>query len=399
MSAVRFVAAGAALSCLAALLLLAGCAAPTGREPATLTPVGFDALPGWSSDHAWSAVPALLRSCGGFADLPAGQKLGGAGDAARLAGTAGQWAGLCAAAEQLRPHDDDGARAFFEQHFQPYAMTVSGGADALFTGYYEPEVQGSRRRGGRYQTPILALPNDLVQVPAAPGATGGGGKAIGRMSGGQLVPYYDRAQIERGALAARHLELFWLADPAEAFFLQVQGSGRVRLPDGSTARVGYAGQNGRPYVPIGRLLAERGEIPADQVSMQTIRVWLASHPDKARALMDENPSYVFFRELTGLPSDEGAPGAFGVPLTPSRSLAVDPQLLPLGAPVYIATTDPATAGPLDRLALAQDTGSAIKGALRGDLFFGWGPDAENRAGRMRQSGRAWLLLPRALPAG
>lgn len=389
----------------AAMLCLAGCVQPSGPQPATLTPVGFDALPGWNADRAWAAVPALLRSCGGLAELPPGQALGGAGDAARLAGTAGQWASLCAAAEQLRRNDDAGARAFFEANFQPYAMTVNASADALFTGYYEPEVQGSRRRGGAFQTPILALPGDLVQAdaPPAPDASSAavpapGRKVIGRMSDGQLVPYYDRAQIQAGALGGRGLELFWLADPAEAFFLQVQGSGRVRLSNRTIARVGYAGQNGRPYVPIGRLLAERGEIPADQVSMQTIRAWLTAHPDRAQALMNENPSYVFFRELPGLPPDEGAPGAFGVPLTPGRSLAVDPQLLPLGVPVFVATTDPLTSAPLDRLTLAQDTGSAIKGALRGDLFFGWGPDAEDSAGKMRQTGRAWLLLPRALPA-
>ena len=377
------------------LFALAGCAGTGGPEPATLTPVGFDALPGWKADGAWSAVPALLRTCGGLADMPAGQSLGGNGDAARLAGTAGQWADICAAAEQLRPRDDAAAQAFFEGYFQPYAMTVNRRSEALFTGYYEPEVQGARRRGGRYQTPILALPKDLVQAPASqPNAP----LSVGRMSNGQLVPYYDRAQIDRGALANRGLEIFWLTDPADAFFLQIQGSGRVRLPNGPIARVGYAGKNGQTYVPIGRLLVERGEMSADQVSMQSIRAWLATHPDKAKALMDENPSYVFFRELAGLPTDEGAPGAMGVPLTPGRSLAVDPQVLPLGVPVYVETTDPLTGTALDRLTLAQDTGGAIKGALRGDLFCGWGPEAESRAGRMRQPGRAWLLLPRALPA-
>ena len=379
----------------AALTALAGCVAPGGTEPAILNPIGFDGLPGWNTEHAWSAVPALLRSCGGFAELPPSQPLGGNGEAARLAGTTGQWAGLCRAAELLRPRDDVGAATFFERYFQPYAMTVNGRSEALFTGYYEPEVQGARRRGGRYQTPILALPKDLVRTT---GTAAVADKAIGRMSNGQMVPYYDRAEIEHGALDHRGLELFWLADPAEAFFLQVQGSGRVRLYDRTIVRVGYAGQNGRLYVPIGRLLAERGEIPADQVSMQTIRDWLAAHPDKAQALMNENPSYVFFRELPGIPADEGAPGAFGVPLSPGRSLAIDPQLLPMGVPIYIESTDPLTNAPMDRLTLAQDTGSAIKGALRGDLFFGWGSEAEARAGRMRQPGRAWLLLPRALPA-
>ncbi len=366
--------------------------APSGTP--TLTLASFDALPGWSIDPSWAAVPALLRSCGGVADLPPVQKLGGAGDASRLAGTAGQWGTLCAAAEQLRANDDNGARAFFERWFQPYTITVNGRSEALFTGYYEPEVRGARRRGGIYQTPILALPKDLVQADPGPGSPGEG-TTIGRLSDGHLVPYYDRAQIAAGALSHRGLELFWLADPVDAFLLQVQGSGRVRLPNGAIARVGYAGKNGLAYVPIGRLLAQRGEIPADQVSMQTIRAWLAADPGKAATLMDENPSYVFFRELPGLTQDEGAPGAFGVALTPGRSLAVDPRWLPLGAPVFVETTDPLNAQPLRRLTLAQDTGSAIQGALRGDLFFGWGAHAEDRAGRMRQPGRAWLLLPRA----
>lgn len=376
------------------MLCLAGCVPPASvTTPATLTPIGFDALPGWSADNAWSAVPALLRSCGGLADLPAGQPLGGAGDALRLAGTSAQWTGLCSAAEQLRPADDAGARAFFERWFQPYAITVNGSSDALFTGYYEPEVQGSRRRGGAYQTPILALPTDLVQA-----SNPAGGKTVGRSSDGQIVPYYDRAQIVGGALDNRRLELFWLADPIDAFVLQIQGSGRIRLPNGAIARVGYAGQNGQTYVPIGRRLIERGEMTADQVSMQSIRAWLVAHPDQAAALMNENPAYVFFRELPGLPTNEGAPGSFGVPLTPGRSLAVDRSLLPLGAPVFIETTDPLNASSIQRLTMAQDTGGAIKGALRGDVYFGWGAEAEDRAGKMRQHGRIWLLLPRAGPS-
>jgi membrane-bound lytic murein transglycosylase A len=378
----------------AAMLCLAGCVPPTNvTTPATLAPVGFDTLPGWSTDDAWSAVPALLRSCGGLADLPTGQPLGGAGDAARLAGTSAQWTGLCSGAEQLRPGDDAGARAFFERWFQPYALAVNGRSDALFTGYYEPEVAGSRRRGGAYQTPILALPTDIVQV-----SNPEGGKTIGRSSDGQIVPYYDRSQIVGGALDNRGLELFWLADPIDAFVLQIQGSGRIRLPNGAIARVGYAGQNGQTYVPIGRRLIERREMAADQVSMQSIRAWLVAHPDQAAALMNENPAYVFFRELPGLPTNEGAPGSFGVPLTPGRSLAVDRSLLPLGAPVFIETTDPVNAAPIQRLTMAQDTGGAIKGALRGDMYFGWGTEAEDRAGKMRQPGRAWLLLPRPGPS-
>jgi membrane-bound lytic murein transglycosylase A len=388
------------------LLALAGCVPPPppppGAAPAaapSLTPVGFDALPGWRADRAAEAMPALLRGCARFATLPPNQALGGEGDAARLAGTAGQWLGLCAAAREVPHGDDQAARAFLEANFQPYAIGTASGADGLFTGYYEPEVQGARRRGGSYQTPILSRPGDLVQADLGAFADDLKGRSIsGRLNEGRLVPYYNRAEIEGGALSPRRLELLWLADPTDAFFLQIQGAGRVRLADNRIVRVSFAGQNGRPYVPIGRILVERGEIARDQVSMQSIRAWLVGHPAQAAALMNENPSYVFFRELSGMPTEEGPPGALGVALTPGRSLAVDRRFIPLGAPVFVDTVDPVAATPWRRLLLAQDIGGAIKGPLRGDVFFGWGPAAEDSAGHMREPGRAWLLLPRALPA-
>ncbi len=217
----------------------------------------------------------------------------------------------------------------------------------------------------------------------------------GRVEAGQLKPYATRAEIERGALAKRDLELFWVDDPVDAFFLHIQGSGRIRLPDGAVARIGYDGQNGRPYVPIGRILAERGALARDDVSMQTIRAWLAAQPGEAAALMDENPSYVFFRELTG----EGPVGAQGVVLTAGRSLAVDRTFLPLGVPLWLDLDDPKEGnGKLRRLVVAQDTGGAIRGPVRGDLFWGFGPEAAERAGMMKDRGTYYLLLPRDVAA-
>ena len=286
---------------------------------------------------------------------------------------------------------------FFEVYFTPYAVSdiATGKASGLVTGYYEPEVAGSRVASAGYATPLLSRPPDLLQVDLGAFAPDLKGRKIsGRLLQGTLVPYYDRAEIEAGALAKRRLEILWLADPVDAFVLQIQGSGRVLLPDGRVVRVTYAGQNGRPYVPIGRVLADRGEIKLNAVSMPSIRAWLAAHPDQAAGVMNQNPSYVFFREASDLRPGEGPPGALGASLTPERSAAVDMDFLPLGAPLFVATTDPLDGSPLRRLVVAEDTGGAIKGPVRADLFWGWDKDAETRAGLMRAQGMIWVLLPR-----
>ena len=388
---------GGIAAALATLLALAGCAAlptlpRTAPTPPTLalTAVGFAALPGWDADHLAAALPAFLAGC---RQLPEAA-------AAALGGPSAQWQPACTAAARLAPGDDAAARAFFEAYFRPYAVgnakaPAGTRTDALFTGYFDPEVPGSRTEGGRYRSPLLGRPPDLVQVDLAPFNPDLKGSSIaGRVQDGRLVPYYDRAEIDAGVLARRRLELLWLADPVDVFVLQVQGSGRVDLPDGHVVRVTYAGQNGRPYVPIGRVLADRGQIPLAQVSLATIRTWLEQHPAQAAEVMAQNPSYVFFREVNDLQPDEGPPGALGVPLVPGRSIAVDRAFIPLGAPVFIATTDPLTGTPLQRLMLAQDIGGAIKGPTRADIFFGWGHAAGQRAGEMRAHGREYLLLPR-----
>lgn len=388
-----------ALAPVLAALALAACvpqppAVTEGAITMALTPVGFDRLPGWADEHPAQAVPAFLAGCAALAR--ADQGLGGAGEAARRGGTPQQWQPACDAARALPP-GDGAARTFFETFFQPWAISGNGSPNGLFTGYYEPEVRGARSPGGVYRTPLMSRPTDMVQVDLGQFTPDLKGRHItGRLEKGLLVPYYDRAAIVAGALDHQRVGLLWLADPIDAFFLQIQGSGRVRLPDGRVVRVTYAGQNGRPYVPIGRVLADRGAIPLDQVSMQTIRAWLVAHPDQASAVMNQNPSYVFFRELIGIRPEEGPPGALGAPLTPGRSVAVDRAYLPLGAPLWIDTTDPITGARLQRLMLAQDTGGAINGPVRADVFWGWGPEAEERAGRMRQPGADYILLPRAV---
>ena len=391
---------------LVAALALAACAVqppPAAQAPApapalALTAVPFSAVPGWGEDHLSAAIPPLRRECALLVGQPPEAALGGDGTAARLGGTAGQWRSLCSAAAAVPAGDDAAARAMLERELQPYAISDNGQTQGLFTGYYEPQVDGATDRFGRYQTPLLRRPRDLVQADLGAFATDLTGRSIfGRVEDGRLVPYYDRAQIEHGALAAQHLALLFLADPIDAFFLEIQGSGRVRLPDGRIVRVTYDGQNGHPYVPIGRLLIERGELTREAVSLQTIRAWLVAHPDQAPALMDANPSYVFFTLLANTPPDQGPPGALGVALTPGRSLAVDQRFVPMGAPVFVATSNPLDGAPWRHLLLAQDRGGAIKGPVRGDIFFGWGGEAEAMAGRMKQPGTAYLLLPRAMP--
>jgi membrane-bound lytic murein transglycosylase A len=359
-----------------------------------LEPATFAKLPGWREDAVEEALPALLRSCRRFAALPDAAPI----DDEPFAGTAGDWQAPCAAAAKLPPGDRAAARRFFETWFRPWAVLNNRSPLGLFTGYYEPLLHGSRKRGGKYTVPLYTRPPELVMVDLGRFREDLKGKRIaGKIVDGSLVPYPDRREIDAGALAGRKLEIVWVDDPVDAFFLHVQGSGRVELAGGGEMRLGYAAQNGHPYTAIGRELIARGAIPAADISMQTIRAWLEAHPGEARELMERNASYVFFQRIEG----EGPLGAQGVPLTPGRSLAVDRGFMPLGVPLWLVTGAPSPrAGEpdrrLQRLVVAQDTGGAIRGPIRGDVFWGFGEEAETVAGRMKHRGRYWMLLPKTL---
>jgi membrane-bound lytic murein transglycosylase A len=341
----------------------------SGRTRFSLRPVGFDQLPGWADDHVSAAVPAFLRSCGRFSNRADAAAFDAAAVSADF-GRVSDWQALCREAETLPSGDDAAARRFFESRFVPVAVSDYEAAEGLFTGYFEIELNGSRRRHGRYQTPLYRKPKDLGSKPQP-----------------------SRVEIEDGALTGRGLELLWVDDPIDAFFLQIQGSGRVRLPGGRTVRVAYDGQNGHPYVAVGRLLIERGVVSRDKLTMAAIRSWMKQFPEAGAALRRENPSYVFFREIKG----DGPIGAEGAVLTPERSLAVDRAFIGLGIPIWLAADERFVPNDsIRRLVIAQDTGGAIKGPVRGDLFCGTGAEAGSRAGAMNASGRYYLLLPRSI---
>jgi membrane-bound lytic murein transglycosylase A len=274
------------------------------------------------------------------------------------------------------------AADLFRERFE---LVRVGEGKAFVTGYYEPEIAGSRVQAPGYETPVYARPPDLVEVDPAAAAAAGTSRR-GRLENGLVVPYYERAEIEDGALAGRGLEIGWAKDPVELFFLEIQGSGRLRLPDGSVMRIGYDSQNGRDYVGIGRLMRERGLLEPGHATMQDIVAWLRDHPEEGRALMRENKSYVFFREITG----PGPLGALGVAVTPRATVAADPKFVPLGAPVLLQLDRAEASG----LWVAQDTGGAIRGRNRFDTFWGAGEEAARIAGGMQGSGQAFILLPK-----
>jgi membrane-bound lytic murein transglycosylase A len=355
---------------------------PLPPPPPYLEAATWDDLPGWREDSLAAAWSAFQASCQGLASKPHGAA----------------WQAVCQRARTVKG-DEARVRRFFEDNFVPHAIIEADGrADGLVTGYYEPLIRGSRQRDARNQTPVLGVPADLLTIDLGDLYPELRHKRVrGRIEGNKVVPYWSRAEIEAqsaGSNAPAPSEtLFWVEDPIEFFFLQTQGSGRVKLPDGSLARIGYADQNGHPFHSIGRFLIDRGELKPEEASMQGIQAWARAHPNELRALMNQNPSYVFFRELPGSAPDVGPIGALGVPLTPKRSIAVDARYIPLGAPVWLATTHPNSSAPLNRLMLAQDTGGAIKGGVRADFFWGFGAEAGQYAGRMKQRGRMWVLLP------
>ncbi len=367
---------------------------PRLPERLVLESVAFARLPGWATGRQAGALSALRRSCGRLGERPADQTLGAAG----IAGSGADWRLPCQAAAELPAADHAAARAFFEAWFRPFATRNGDDAEGLFTGYYEPLLRGSLRRSGRYRVPLHARPPDLVTVDLGLFRDELEGRRIaGRVVGGRLRPFETRSEIDSGALTGKARVLAWVDDPVAAFFLHVQGSGRVALEDGRGLRVGYAGHNGHPYVAIGAELVRQGALAPEEVSLQSISAWLRRNPDEAAAVMARNASYVFFREL----GTDGPIGAQGAVLTPGRSLAVDRRYIPLGVPLWLDTKapnpDPALPDrPLRRLMVAQDRGGAIRGPVRGDVFWGHGGEAEAIAGRMKHRGRYYLLLPRTM---
>ncbi len=337
----------------------------------------FGAIPGWQEDDLRQAWPAFIASCTVLARRV-------------------EWKKVCKQARRVNVNDGVAIRHFFEQGFVPYKMTADDGNDrGLITGYYEPLLQGSRKQHGEFQTALHSVPPDLITLNQAGAPPEAKGYLKGRKVGQKIVPYWTRAELfSSGILKGR--ELVWVADPVEAFFLQVQGSGRVYLPEtNETIRLAYADQNGHVYKSIGRYLVDKGEMTLSQASAQSIKKWLKDHPNRERELFNANPRYVFFREEKVTNASIGPKGALNVPLTGERSIAVDPGMVPLGVPVFLATTQPNSSMPLQKLVMAQDTGYAIRGAVRADYFWGYGYEAGDRAGAMKQQGQVWVLLPKA----
>ena len=341
-------------------------------------------IPGWDEDDLAAAWPAFLQSCRALKSKPQWPR----------------WRTACEEAKNLGSTNNKVLRHYFESRFEPYLLTnPDSTTSGMITGYYEPLLRGSRTRTTGFAQPVLGVPPDLLTidlgdvVPEVKNL-----RLRGRLQGNKIVPYYSRADIIAHEKDYADRALLWVDDAVELFFLQVQGSGRVKLPDGKMVRIGYADQNGHPYQSIGRVLVERGELKLEQASMQGIQAWARANPAKLNDLLNSNPSYVFFREVPSKGSvNEGPQGALWVPLTPERSIAVDPRHVTLGAPVFLATTQPNSTIPLRRLMLAQDTGGAIRGVVRADYFWGFGPEAGNQAGRMKQQGQMWVLQPIATP--
>lgn len=356
------------------LFLFAGCCTAPKAPPKPVA-VSWGDLPGWEKTDILFSFKSFEKSCVVLEKRSA-------------------WAEVCRKAEALKDPEEKAARSFFESNFTPYSLSnPDGSKEGLMTGYYEPIIRGSLEPTRRYKYPVYGVPKNLVSVDLSgiyPELSHM--QLKGRLEGNRLIPYYSRGQISGEPELLKGDEILWADDAVDFFFLQIQGSGRVMLPDGKIVRIGYADQNGYPYRSIGKVLVERGELTLSQASMEGIKEWGRAHPEKLEALLDENPSYVFFRFLKNTEADP--PGSLGVPLTPGTSIAVDARSIPLGSPVYLSSTWPESGKRFSRLMLAQDTGGAIRGGVRADIYWGSGREAGELAGKTRQRGRLWVLLPR-----
>jgi len=369
-------------------ILLVSCHQQEKPVSLKLTASSFSNLPGWEQDDLTAFSAAFNRSCQRIANQPPYRAFG----ILAAAGTIAQWQSLCAEFSHINHLNTAQLRAFIEARFQPHLITAGDQETGLFTGYYEASLNGSRTPQPTFPVPLHKRPEDLVLVQLGDFRDSLKGERIaGRVVNQRLRPYENRASIIDPQWPHYGHALVWVDDPIDAFFVQIQGSGLVQMDDGSLMRVGYDGHNGHVYYAIGRELIKRGELSQDEVSMQSIRGWLEANPEQADAIMNTNPSYIFFREVHG----EGPIGAEGIALTAERSLAVDRTLLPYGLPLWVDIEAPkAGLEPIRKLMVAQDTGGAIRGPVRGDVFWGYGQVAEDMAGHMRSQGRYWALLPK-----
>jgi len=349
-------------------------AKPEPPPPAALVPVAWSEVEGWREDDPAQVLGAFLKSCTAL-----DQRL--------------QWQQICAEMSTLSGRSEPEVRAFFEQRFTPHQLRqLDNDPVGLVTGYYVPDLRGSRQPSQAYPYPLYRRPADLLVIDLREVYPEFGGYRLrGRLDAQRVLPYWDRAAIEGDRRPLTGKELLWVDDPVELFFLHIQGSGRILFDDGTWSMVNYAGQNGHPYRSVSEWLIERDIMPREKMSMQNIKAWARDNPSQVNDLLNTNPSYVFFLESPG--DADSPPGALGVPLTAGRSVAVDPRYTPLGAPVFLATTWPNSDRPLYRLMMAQDTGGAIKGPVRADFFWGMGDAAGIEAGRMKQSLKMWVLLP------
>ncbi|MGH8210731.1 MAG: murein transglycosylase A [Steroidobacteraceae bacterium] len=369
--------------------VLLGCVSPPrtapGRPSAPTTSYEhgrWSELPGWGTDNVQEAWQAFLESC-------------------RTLRFRAQWGAPCTAAQTVTAGSSASVRAYFESYFEPYKIVKRTGTmraqTGLITGYFEPLLHGSRTASTQFMAPLYAPPPDLLIVDLASLYPELKGKRVrGRLEGHKVVPYYTREQLAMDPVI-RGNEIVWIDNAFDALMLEVQGSGRVQLPDGKVIRLQYADQNGQPYHSIGRYLVQRGALTLEQATLPGIRAWLLAHPERLHEVLDANPSVVFFTEAPLGDPNLGPKGAEGIALTTGRSIAVDPTWVPLGTPVFLATTLPDSNLPLQRLVIAQDTGGAISGAPRADFFCGGGPQAADQAGKMRQQGSLWILWPRSVP--
>ena len=372
-------------------VVLAGCVSTqrvTRAKPTPPTTVYEHAqwsdLPGWNTDNVQEAWQAFLASC----------------RSARF--RAAEWAAPCSVAQSVAAADSPvTVRQYFQSYFEPYKIVRRTGSTredtGLITGYFEPLLHGSRTASAQFMAPLYAPPSDLLTIDLTSLFPELKGKRVrGRLEGKRVVPYYTRAELPTDPVL-QGSELVWIDNSFDALMLEVQGSGRVQLPDGTTIRLQYADQNGQPYHSVGRYLVQIGALTVDQATIPGIRAWLLAHPERVREVLDSNPSVVFFTEAPLGDPNLGPKGAEGIPLTAGRSVAVDATWVPLGTPMFLATTLPDTNLPLQRLVIAQDTGGAISGAPRADYFCGSGPQAADLAGKMRQQGSLWMLWPRNVP--